>query len=525
MFLTFLRNRGPLAAVLAFASLLALPRTGHAIGFELTTPGARESGRAGASVVGADNAMALFYNPATLLNAKAFTDTAIAVHSAWTDLCFTRRAVIEDAGGGRSGGATFPEICGDAKSAIIPIGASVFRFNEHFALAYGVYSPAAVGRDIKFGSPTSGTPNGAMPTSTASLSPSRYILMNEHILQTFPTVGVAYSPFKQLKLGASFGWGFTRFEFSTASWSRSVAGMQLGQEVGGTSDVGTYVKGKDKFTPRVNVGVWGQPVKTLPLELGAQFVWTGDVKTDDGTLRIRNLHTDYYPASLVSLLGNVAQPVLNERFNNTGVSVPQNAVLSGGVRYAKKLASPVGKMGDRMGTEVFDIELDYVMTFARLDSVDVRPPAGSSVNVPSPSPAIMDVTLNLPEEFNVKHKWQNQYGIRIGGDYNVLPNLLALRAGYSFESNGITPGYAQLDFTPFKRFGLSAGATVRLYDLIDISASYAYFIVPDVENTVGNAGIRRNVSGMPRPGDAEIANAGKITQTAQAFIVEAGFHL
>ncbi len=508
------------AAVPALIALFAAPPTGHAIGFELTGPGAREAGRSSASTVGADNAMALFYNPATLLNASAVTDTAIALHSSWTDLCFTRQAVNED-GGVRSAGATYPEICGDDKTAIIPVGAAVLRFGD-FAVAYGVYTPPAAGRDMRFGSQLTGTPNGATASSADSLSPSRYLLMKEHILQTFPTIGLAWSPLKQLKLGASFGWGFTKFLFSTGSYSRASTGQILGMDSGGTSDVGTYVKGKDKFTPRVNVGVWGKPVQSFPLEFGLNFVWTGDVKADDGTLRIRNLYTQYYPAALSA---NFAQPTLDASFSKVAVSVPQNSVLSGGVRYAKKLATPTGKMGDRMASERFDIELDYVMTFARLDAVDVTPPAGSSLTVPSPSPLVQSVNLSLPDKISLAHKWQNQYGIRIGGDYNILPNLFTVRAGYSFESSGVKDGYGQLDFTPFKRYGLSAGATVRILDLVDVSAAYAYFFIPDVTNSIRDAGVRRPVTGMTLPGEDVVSNAGKITQTAQSFIVELGVHL
>jgi hypothetical protein len=258
------------------------------------------------------------------------------------------------------------------------------------------------------------------------------------------------------------------------------------------------------------------------VEFGLQFVWTGDVQTDDGNLRLRNLYTEYYPAALSA---GFQQPALDVGFKKTAVRVPQNSVLSGGVRYAKKLGSPIGKFGDRMGSELFDIELDYVMTFARLDSVDVAPPAGSQVQVPSPSPLEQPVTLDVPAKIRIAHAWQNQFGIRLGGDYNILPNVLAVRAGHSFESSGIEAGYGQLDFTPFKRYGISVGATVRISDLIDISAGYAYFIIPDVENSVSEAAIRRNVSGMPRPGEDEIANAGTITQTAQSFIVELGVHL
>jgi long-subunit fatty acid transport protein len=205
--------------------------------------------------------------------------------------------------------------------------------------------------------------------------------------------------------------------------------------------------------------------------------------------------------------------------------VPQNSVLSGGLRYASKLPTQVGKHGDRMSSERWDIELDYVMTFSRLDTVDVKPPAGASIDVPSPSPAVPGVTLNLPDKISLAHKWKNQYGIRIGGDYTILPNVLTVRAGYSFESDGITAGYHQLDFVPHKRFGLALGATVRILDLVDLSATYAYLIIPDVTNSVQNAAIRRPVSGSPRPGDDEIANAGTITQTASSLIVEVGIHL
>lgn len=522
----FLGAGARLAALLlpALAATAVHPRTSHAIGFELTTPGARDAGRAGASTVGADSAFGLFYNPATLLAPSSFTDTTVALHNSWTDLCFTRVAVLEDTRGARTAGATSPEICGDAKTAIIPIGASAYRFGKSFALGVGVYSPPAAGRDIRFGSQSTGTRDRALAGSAAELSPSRYLLMQEHILQTFPTLGVAWAPIKQLRLGASFGWGFTNFRFSTATWSRAIA-TTTPTEIGGTTDAGSYVSGKDTFTPRVSFGAWTKPVGSLPLELGLSFTYTGDVETNDAKLRLKNLYTDYYPANLVALLGTPTQPALDATFKKTGVVVPQNSVLSGGLRYASKLPAQVGKHGDRMSSERWDLELDYVMTFSRLDSVDVKPPAGASIDVPSPSPAVPGVTLNLPDKISLAHKWKNQYGIRIGGDYTILPNLLTVRAGYSFESDGVTAGYHQLDFVPHKRFGLALGATVRILDLVDLSATYAYLIIPDVTNSVQNAAIRRPVSGSPRPGDDAIANAGTITQTASSLIVEVGIHL
>jgi long-subunit fatty acid transport protein len=468
--------------------------------------------------------MGIFHNPATLLAPTSRTDTTIALHTGFTELCYTRTLVVDDGAGGRSAGATLPEICSDAKASLVPVGASRFRINDQFALGIGVYSPPSVGKDVDYGNQHTGTPNGAMPTSTSSLSSSRYLLMHQHILQVFPTIAAAWAPLKRLRVGASFGWGYTSFKFSNAVFSRAVS-MAGPPEIGGASDVGNYVSGKDTFTPRVQVGVWGQPVDALPLELGASFTYTGNVETDDAKLRVKNLYTEFYPAALTGALG-LQQPGINQTYKNTGVTVPAISVLQLGARYAKKLARPVGKGGDRLATERFDIELNLIMSFAeRMKSVDVRPPADAVVDVPGQGAFVPALTLQLPDEIKLPHRWQNQYGIRIGGDYNVIPGMLALRAGYSFESNGVKDGYHQLDFQPWQRFGFMLGATVRIIDMIDISASYAYFVIPDVKNSVQDAGVPRVITGDARPADAEIANAGTLTQTAQALVVEVGMHL
>ncbi|HEX5659020.1 MAG TPA: hypothetical protein VFX59_17620 [Polyangiales bacterium] len=522
---TCLTARASLAVVLITFGIFASARTAFAIGFELAPPGARDTGRAGASAVGSDTAIGLFYNPATLLAPSSSTDTAIALHVGITDVCFTRRTVLEDGAGMRSAGPSFAEICSDAKIAYIPVGASSYRFGRRFALGLGVYSPPAAGRDLGFGSARTGTPDGRPASSAADLSPSRYMLLGARILQTFPTLGAAWAPWARLRLGASFGWGFTSFRLSTASYSRALVSTTP-VEIGATTDVSTEVTGKDGFTPRVQAGVWGQPFESIPLELGLSFTWTGDLEASDAKLRLRNLHTDYYPSGLIGLVGGVQQPALDATVRGVHVLVPQISTLQGGARYAKKLPTPVGRAGDRLASEQFDVEVDFVATFAkRLDSIDATLPSDVSVMVPSPSPAFADIALTLPGKIHLPHNWQNQYGVRIGGDYNVLPGLLAIRAGYSFESEGVQKGYSQLDFYPHKRYGLMLGATVRIIDLIDVSIAYAYFITPDVVNSVQDAGLRRTAAGMPRPGEDEVVNAGRLTQTASSLVLELGFHL
>jgi hypothetical protein len=521
------RRSVALALTFPFAlSAVALSCRPHAraLGFELIPPGAREVGRAGASVVGADSAMGLFANPATVLAPSSLTDTQVSLHMGFTELCYRGVEVSED-GGSRSAGAQLPEQCGDAKGAYIPAVASTLRLGDkqRFALSLGFYAPPAVGRDTHFGSTTTGTPDGS---TTSPLSPARYMLMHEKLVQSFPTLGLSWQPHPQLRVGASFGWGITSYDFTQGAFSRVIA-MRTPFLVGGESDVSTQISGHDNFVPRVQAGLWLKPVKSLPLELGASFTWTQDVQSSSSELRVRNLRTDYYfPAAIGPLLGDLQQPAIDARVKGVSLLSPQLASLQVGARYARKLARPVGFIGDRLESERFDIEANFVASFGQnLDRFTVRVP-DTTISVPSPSAvAPMPTELKLPTRIELEHQWQTQYGLRLGGDYNVLPGLFAVRAGYSFESDGVSKGYHQLDFTPFKRFGLYAGATVRLFDRVDLSAAYSYFIVPDVTTSVADAALRRNVSGEPEAGDATVVNAGKITQKAQALVVQVGLHL
>jgi hypothetical protein len=52
------------------------------------------------------------------------------------------------------------------------------------------------------------------------------------------------------------------------------------------------------------------------------------------------------------------------------------------------------------------------------------------------------------------HHGKNQLSVRIGGDYNVLPGLLALRAGLSYEADGHPVQYVEFANSMLQRVGL-----------------------------------------------------------------------
>jgi hypothetical protein len=89
----------------------------------------------------------------------------------------------------------------------------------------------------------------------------------------------------------------------------------------------------------------------------------------------------------------------------------------------------------------------------------------------------------IPTYFHGK----TQISLRVGGDYNILPGLLAIRAGFSYETNGQDPSYLNITNYMLGRSGLHVGATLRVADKTDISVGFVHFIQKDVRLTVNPA--------------------------------------
>jgi hypothetical protein len=75
----------------------------------------------------------------------------------------------------------------------------------------------------------------------------------------------------------------------------------------------------------------------------------------------------------------------------------------------------------------------------------------------------------------LKRYWKDQYVFRVGSDVNVIPGVLALRAGYNFETRGVTPSFQSVDAFPSQRQGIHAGLTWRVGSF-DLSVAYAHLM-------------------------------------------------
>jgi hypothetical protein len=168
-----------------------------------------------------------------------------------------------------------------------------------------------------------------------------------------------------------------------------------------------------------------------------------------------------------------------------------------------------GKVEDAMATERWDIEAEAIVYFnsvydytdfynndARvfLDSVNTD---GSTSRVESTigeclvpgEPDVPGGRVPCDSERRVRTRYHgnNQISVRVGGDYNIVPGVLAVRAGGSMETDGQDVEYLNPLSYMLRRVGLHAGVTLRVAGKTDISIGFAHFIQRDVRLQVNTS--------------------------------------
>jgi hypothetical protein len=152
---------------------------------------------------------------------------------------------------------------------------------------------------------------------------------------------------------------------------------------------------------------------------------------------------------------------------------------------------------DHMQNELWDIEVDFIYYLTsvydraeyrtrdarlKLRTIDASGVLGEIDASPGDCLERDPMTNNCVGDRLVKTELggQDQWTVRVGGEYNVLPGLVALRAGLSYESRGQDPEMLNVLGYMLGRTGLHTGFTLRIAGKTDISLGYAHFIQEDV---------------------------------------------
>jgi long-subunit fatty acid transport protein len=94
--------------------------------------------------------------------------------------------------------------------------------------------------------------------------------------------------------------------------------------------------------------------------------------------------------------------------------------------------------------------------------------------------------------------------VRLGGDVNIIPGVLAARAGVAYETGSSVAQYQNLDIPGPKVFSAHVGGTVRINHRWSFSLAYAHHFAQTVDNTsvIPTSGFNATNSGLRTIGTA-----------------------
>ncbi|MBS2014965.1 MAG: outer membrane protein transport protein [Deltaproteobacteria bacterium] len=507
------------------ASLRALAAASFALGLFAASParasnvtefpdnGSEQMGRGGAWVARASDPLATTFNPAGL--AGQYSKVTVQNGVIFENTCFSRLKALNDTTNdplARADGS-FPEVCNDGKATLNPqIGATI-RLTDRLGLGLLLIGPSSAGEKNfpDFVNDGSGQPVAA---------PQRYLLVKQSGIIVFPTIGLGYEVVDNLRIGASFAWGISRLQLANASMSLNADGTTS------ANDTRAVLQAQDYFVPGVNLGVLYSPLPELDIagwfKWSDAIRAYGDVGTatsyytkqnaggDDKNVRYGD--TIFEDCGTGLPIHEQTKPCNGGNNARLQITIPVEAKI--GIRYHKpRVRAEYGEVAGRptrltsadpepssppsspapgaegppatpapaepppvfsgeparrlqhvrdpLSTDVFDVELDLTWAHnSQLDPIIIRFPGDPSGKGLLPVSGIQGA--DLPPNADIKRGYKDVVGVRLGGDYNILPDKLAVRAGGFFESSALDPQYQAIDFIASSRFGLALGATYRI---------------------------------------------------------------
>jgi long-subunit fatty acid transport protein len=455
-------TRQTLYAFLACASsatlLFAAPAGATGVS-EFPDNGSEQMGRGGAWVARASDPLAAFYNPAGL----AGQDTRVTAQAnvSFQSTCFTRiKATNDTTADGVNPGAQYPQVCNSVSPSVDPQVGLTYRLTDRIGLGIlPLLAPSA-------GSANTTWPEFIQNGASTTPSPQRYLLLKSNLLLITPTIGAGFEVVDNLRLGASLQWGIAKFTYRNADAAQNQNALPPA-----ANDVTAELSGAQYFIPGFTLGaLWSA---TDNLDVAGWYKWSapisasGDVKTQanyftPAVARGNNSAVVSGDTSQANCGDPMSGPVCGSGNNaSVGLNIPMEAKL--GVRFHQPRSDVpiVAHKRDPMSQDLFDAEVD--LTWANNSAVDylqIRFPGDKN------SEGILPVNGTpgfVPPNADARHHFKDVVGVRVGGDYNILPDQLALRLGGFFETNGQDPTYQNIDIDGASRFGFALGGTYRVH--------------------------------------------------------------
>jgi long-chain fatty acid transport protein len=342
----------------------------------------------------------------------------------------------------RAGGAPFL-----APAAVASFGTGALGRLESLTFALGVTGPTAIGRQ-------------SYPAAGAQ----RYALVSSDTTIIYYSAAIAAAFNRWLAAGVTLQLVQGRARFTQAVWSGEAPGTDPSQ------DTLAHVDVTSGLIPAAVLGVTARPSERVAIGLSWRPRFTFDAS---GTL------TTDLPAAAAALgahqVGTAA-----------GFTLPLPDVVRAGV-----LVRPGAR---------WLVEADVVLErWSALHALVVRP---------------HDITIvadNLGTEkalpsFVFEKEFQDAVSVRLGGERELLPGRLAVRAGYLHETSAVPLASTSVDFPNWERDAVSAGASFAIpRSPVWLDVAWAHHFLP--ARTVTDSRITQVVTPCLTPGCTDPAPA------------------
>lgn len=455
-----------LRTVLRSVPLMALlPGAALAGGFEseYADNNARVLGRAGAFAARADDPSAIQYNPAGLAKLKGF-NVLLSVNL--LDVNQTFQPAPDKVLGGRST-RRFAPLEQEIDLTAAPMLALHFDFEAlpDFDFAVGVYGPSGTthrrfANQFRIQSVTRDA-NGADQLDRIrgqqgnALAPNG-VLIESQMIQAYPTVAVAWSGVKNLRVGLSL--------------QASVVDATIKKAIGGPIPGVAELDFTDPFTFTVIGGV--QYDITDWLELGVMYRPSFE-NVATGTHRLRRFNE--------CPNGDCPDDVSDQAIGPYGLGddIPfSDADGSRNQDLEFRFTNPdILRLGLRYIDPRFDVEFNYVFQRQSVHNA-------FGVNYQATIATLDDIEVSPVPDIADRRDYQNTHGFRLGGDVSVLPEQLTVRWGASYENGSSPEDFTNLDFPGLDQWSVALGVSWHT-KLVDIDLGYSHIGLIDRTVTDG----------------------------------------
>jgi hypothetical protein len=489
-----LRRLAKRGALVALCATVAPPLAARAAGLEDTVGGALGLGRA-ASFARVNDFMATWQNPANLAVIPG-GDLGIELRLSWLKACYDRaydptveykRPTPElDYRGTES----VANVCNEGPPGPGGNFGWAQSFDSGWGYGVGFFLPAVGAASTKWGNDTIVSllprPDERYPPTLEGVeAPTRQMgIERTGRFGGYLMAGLGWAPLPQLRLGASAGVG--ALSFSMKSAASVLKSTFLDQEIVQEMTVTDYA------IPRALFALVLSPFERRgrSLEQAIELF---------GTLTYQG---DFHGRGHIDVIANGIQgePRADCEGDDPGTHCRHDGIrvearfptweVTFGMRMAQRRPGHARTLNP-LKDEVWDLEMDA--NWAKTSHVDaVRLVAYDADLDPAERPRVQLSSsddpgvrsYNLPQRAAAQLRWMDTWTVRVGGDYNVIRDRLALRAGISYATRAAPIEYMNTAAWPVRKVGLHAGVTVG-FGRYRLTGAYTHLFFEPIEVPVG----------------------------------------